>query len=140
MGGLHTLTARQLHERAPERLLEHAIKGMMPGNLLRHARMRRLRIFADEEHAHTRQTEHSSRYAPGYMALSQPRSATPRLKAATGALVKDIFPGVRDQAELAILAKTLIPDSPEVIAQRLAKLDALLAAERAASGGGVRLQ
>ncbi len=140
MGGLHTLTARQLHERAPERLLEHAIKGMMPGNLLRHNRMRRLRVFADEEHVHDQQARMSQKYAPDYMVASQPRQATPRLQAATGALVKDVFPGVRDPAELARLAATLVPDTPEVTARRLARLDALLAAERDANAAGADMR
>jgi large subunit ribosomal protein L13 len=136
MGGLHTLTARQVHERAPERILEHAIRGMMPGNILRHARMRRLRVFADAEHSHSWQTGQSQRYAPDYLVASAPIQATPRPQEATGALVKDVFPGVRDPVELKRLAKTLPPIPPAVAAERLARLEALLAAEASARNDG----
>lgn len=131
MGGLHTLTARQLHERAPERLIEHAVKGMMTGNLLRHRRMFRLRVFADEDHTHAREVAESTQYAPAYVASCQPKKYSPKPVAATGALVRDFFPGVRDQDELLRLAKTLVPDSPAVLAAQRAELEALLEAEKA---------
>ena len=130
MGGLHTLTARQLHERAPERLIEHAVKGMMTGNLLRHRRMFRLRVFADESHTHAREVAETASYAPGFIAAYQPTKHSPKPIVATGALVRDVFPGVHSTEELKRLAKDLEVESPEVAAQRLAELDALLAAER----------
>ena len=131
MGGLHTLTARQLHERAPERLIEHAVKGMMTGNLLRHRRMHRLRVFADEEHTHEREAAETARYAPAFVAACQPKRFSPRPVEATGALVRDFFPGVLDPAELRRLAQTLERDPPEVEAQGLALLEEQLAAEAA---------
>ena len=130
MGGLKTLTARQLHERAPERLIEHAVKGMMTGNLLRHQRMFRLRVFADDTHTHVREASDTVRYAPDFAAAYQPKKYSPKPIAATGALVRDVFPGVRDPEEIKRLSQTLISDPPEVLSRRLAELDALLAAEK----------
>ena len=89
MGGLKSLTARQLHERAPERLLEHAVKGMLPPNTLRAERMRRLKIFPDGDHAHERQVSQSKAYAHGFMAAHVPRKWEPKEKARSGTLVKD---------------------------------------------------
>ena len=131
MGGLKTLTARQLHERAPERLIEHAVKGMMTGNLMRHHRMFRLRVFADEAHTHTREVAESARYAPAYLEAHQPKKFSPKPVAATGALVRDLVPGVRDPDEIRRLAAELHPDPPEVTARRLAELEELLAQEHA---------
>ena len=35
---------------APERIIEHAVRGMLPDNRLQDKRMRRLRIFAGDKH------------------------------------------------------------------------------------------
>ena len=55
MGGLKTLTARQMFERDPRRVVTLAVKGMMPDNKLRDVRLTRLRVFPGAEHAHARQ-------------------------------------------------------------------------------------
>jgi large subunit ribosomal protein L13 len=55
-GGLTELTLAQLREKTPERVLEIAIKGMLPVNKLQADRLGRLRVFAGSEHAHTAQT------------------------------------------------------------------------------------
>ena len=54
-GGLRTRTAAQVHASDPTRLVEAAIKGMLPTNHLRATRMKRLRIFAGAEHGHDAQ-------------------------------------------------------------------------------------
>ena len=90
MGGLKTLTAAQLSERAPERVLEHAVKGMLPPNKLRNGRMTRLRIFPDAEHTHGAQTAESAAAAAGFLSAVAPRSYTPRPRGDTGALVKEV--------------------------------------------------
>lgn len=132
-GGLKTLTARQLHERAPERLLEIAVQGMLAPNNLRATRMRRLRVFAEAEHGHTRQTGESLRYAPAYMRASAPRSFSPPPKAVTGALVTDVFPGVRGRAELELAAAALRVEAPEAALAAMDAELARLAAERRAA-------
>ena len=55
-GGITSETARERREKYPERLIEAAVKGMLPKNKLAAERMTRLRIFAGNEHAHTAQT------------------------------------------------------------------------------------
>lgn len=55
-GGIKDATLAEVRERAPERIIENAVKGMLPKNKLQAERMKRLRIFAGGEHDHTAQT------------------------------------------------------------------------------------
>jgi len=55
-GGIKERTVKEVRERSPERLIEAAVKGMLPKNKLSSDRMARLRIFAGAEHTHTAQT------------------------------------------------------------------------------------
>jgi large subunit ribosomal protein L13 len=55
-GGISDATVKEVREKNPERLIESAVKGMIPKNKLASGRMNRLRIFAGEEHTHTAQT------------------------------------------------------------------------------------
>lgn len=55
-GGIRDATVKEVREKYPERLIEAAVKGMIPKNKLASGRMNRLRIFAGEEHTHTAQT------------------------------------------------------------------------------------
>lgn len=55
-GGIKDATAKEVRERFPERLIENAVKGMLPKNKLAAERMKRLKVFAGTEHAHTAQT------------------------------------------------------------------------------------
>lgn len=55
-GGIKDASLKEVRERQPERIIEAAVKGMIPRNKLAADRLARLRIFAGEEHAHTAQT------------------------------------------------------------------------------------
>jgi large subunit ribosomal protein L13 len=55
-GGIKDATLKEVRERHPERIIEAAVKGMIPRNKLAADRLARLRVFAGEEHAHTAQT------------------------------------------------------------------------------------
>jgi large subunit ribosomal protein L13 len=44
-----------VHADNPTRIVESAIKGMLPTNHLRASRMKRLRVFAGAEHTHEAQ-------------------------------------------------------------------------------------
>jgi large subunit ribosomal protein L13 len=48
-GGLKTERLEELQEKYPERILEHAVKGMLPRNKLNARMMKRLRIFMGAE-------------------------------------------------------------------------------------------
>lgn len=51
-GGLKTLSARQVNDRAPGDLVRRAVQGMLPKNSLGRNCLRRLRLFSGDEHPH----------------------------------------------------------------------------------------
>ncbi len=55
-GGLRTQTAREVLDRHPERLIEMAVRGMLPTNKMRDVQLRRLKVYKGAEHPHTAQT------------------------------------------------------------------------------------
>jgi large subunit ribosomal protein L13 len=55
-GGISDETLSERREKYPERIIEAAVKGMLPKNKLAADRMARLRVFAGSDHAHTAQT------------------------------------------------------------------------------------
>ena len=54
-GGLKELTASEVRARKPERLVEIAVKGMLPKNKLGNAMVKKLFVYAGPEHLHTAQ-------------------------------------------------------------------------------------
>ena len=54
-GGIKDINVRELREKAPTRILENAVRGMMPKNALGRAMLKKLHIYAGEEHKHTAQ-------------------------------------------------------------------------------------
>ena len=54
-GGLKTMSMEKLLAKAPERVLEIAVKGMLPKGPLGRAMYRKLRVYAGAEHKHTAQ-------------------------------------------------------------------------------------
>lgn len=55
-GGIKDASLKEVREKFPERIIENAVKGMLPKNKLSPERMKRLRVFAGSDHAHTAQT------------------------------------------------------------------------------------
>ncbi len=54
-GGLKSTTAREMLDKAPERVLEKAVWGMLPKNRLGRKLIRRLKVYAGEAHPHAAQ-------------------------------------------------------------------------------------
>lgn len=54
-GGIKDATLKEVREKFPERLIENAVKGMLPKNKLSPDRMQRLKVFVGSEHAHAAQ-------------------------------------------------------------------------------------
>jgi large subunit ribosomal protein L13 len=54
-GGLKRQTLRQLLASHPERVIEHAVKGMLPKNHMGRYLMTKLKVYAGSEHPHTAQ-------------------------------------------------------------------------------------
>jgi len=53
--GLKTLSFAELRARKPERLIETAVKGMLPKGPLGYAMLKKLKIYADDAHPHAAQ-------------------------------------------------------------------------------------
>ncbi len=54
-GGLKEMSFEKLIDHAPERVIETAVKGMLPHNPLGRAMLRKLKVYASTEHPHTAQ-------------------------------------------------------------------------------------
>ena len=54
-GGLKSISFEKLIDKAPERVLQKAVKGMLPRNPLGRAMFRKLKVYAGTEHPHTAQ-------------------------------------------------------------------------------------
>ncbi|HNX50334.1 MAG TPA: 50S ribosomal protein L13 [Thermoanaerobaculaceae bacterium] len=54
-GHLKELTARQLRDRSPERIVRYAVWGMLPKNRLGRAIFRKLKVYAGAQHPHEAQ-------------------------------------------------------------------------------------
>ncbi len=55
IGNMKSISFEKLQDRAPGRVLELAVKGMLPKNPLGRAMYRKLKIFAGSEHQHAAQ-------------------------------------------------------------------------------------
>jgi len=54
-GGIKSMSLEKLLDKAPERVIETAVKGMLPKGPLGRAMFRKLKVYAGPEHKHTAQ-------------------------------------------------------------------------------------
>ncbi len=54
-GGLKSITANKLLQRKPERILEHAVKGMLPKNRLGRRMYKKMKVYVGPDHPHQAQ-------------------------------------------------------------------------------------
>ncbi|OGA39640.1 MAG: 50S ribosomal protein L13 [Betaproteobacteria bacterium RIFCSPLOWO2_12_FULL_62_13] len=54
-GGIYSTNFAKLHGRRPTRVLEMAVKGMLPKGPLGYAMLRKMKVYAGEAHPHTAQ-------------------------------------------------------------------------------------
>lgn len=54
-GGLKSITLEKQRERFPERIIELAVKGMMPKNSLGRSMLKKLKVYVGSDHPHTAQ-------------------------------------------------------------------------------------
>jgi len=55
IGGLKSITFDKLIDRAPERVIQGAVKGMLPRGPLGRAMFKKLKVYAGQEHPHSAQ-------------------------------------------------------------------------------------
>jgi large subunit ribosomal protein L13 len=54
-GGLKTFTYKMLMARSPQRVIEHAVKGMLPKGRMGRAMIKKLKVYTGESHPHQAQ-------------------------------------------------------------------------------------
>ena len=54
-GGIKSITMEQMMRKAPERIIEKAVKGMMPRNKLSRVMLSKLKVYAGNDHLHSAQ-------------------------------------------------------------------------------------
>lgn len=54
-GGLRSTPLRDLLQKHPERVIEHAVRGMLPKNRLGRRMFKKLKVYAGPDHPHTAQ-------------------------------------------------------------------------------------
>ena len=59
-GGLKRITFEKLMQTHPTRIIEHAVKGMLPHNRLGAKMFKKLKVYAGDTHPHLAQTKASS--------------------------------------------------------------------------------
>jgi large subunit ribosomal protein L13 len=55
VGGLKEINAKKLHEKRPEDLVRFAVKGMLPKNRLGRQMIKKLKVYAGDQHPHEAQ-------------------------------------------------------------------------------------
>lgn len=55
VGGIKSISFEKLIDKAPERVIQGAVKGMLPRNPLGRAMFKKLKVYAGEEHPHAAQ-------------------------------------------------------------------------------------
>ncbi|HET8701618.1 MAG TPA: 50S ribosomal protein L13, partial [Nitrococcus sp.] len=55
IGGLKSIAFEQLIDKAPERIIQTAVKGMLPKNRLGRQMLKKLKVYAGPEHRHVAQ-------------------------------------------------------------------------------------
>ncbi len=60
-GGFKAVSLETIMATKPERAIEHAVKGMLPQNKLGKAMLKKLRVYAGEDHPHKAQVGHSNK-------------------------------------------------------------------------------
>ena len=54
-GGLRRRSVREVRASHPERIIQNAVKGMLPGNVLGERQLRKLKVYAGPRHPHATQ-------------------------------------------------------------------------------------
>jgi len=54
-GGLSAVSLKQMRQRHPERIIEAAVRGMLPKNVLGEQQLKKLKVYAGPKHPHAAQ-------------------------------------------------------------------------------------
>ena len=113
MGGMRTRTLEEMLGRFPERVIELAVKGMLPRNRLGRRMLRRMKVYASGEHPHEAQVRMGMakpKQAPAALATSSApdvqtdaaAEAEPVVAVAETAIVQEETAAIPEQPETAV--------------------------------------
>ncbi len=71
-GGLKSISLEKMMQTDPTRVIEHAVKGMLPHNRLGASMIKKLRVYVGEVHPHLAQTKPSSTEVEGKFEGAEP--------------------------------------------------------------------
>jgi large subunit ribosomal protein L13 len=63
LGSLRATSLEEMMRRWPERVIEHAVRGMLPKGSLGRSTLRKLHVYAGPTHPHAAQTAHAAQVA-----------------------------------------------------------------------------
>jgi ribosomal protein L13 len=104
LGSLRATSLEEMLRKRPERVIEHAVRGMLPKGSLGRATLRKLHVYAGPTHPHTAQTARSIGSAPEASTAPEPVPA-PEMQRAPTETAKP--------AETATTAETATPGGTE---------------------------
>lgn len=55
MGGIKSMSAKDMLQKKPEEVIRHAVKGMLPKNSLGRAQLKKLKVYCGADHPHDAQ-------------------------------------------------------------------------------------
>jgi large subunit ribosomal protein L13 len=64
-GGLRSISFAEMRQKHPTRIIEHAVKGMLPHNRLGAAMLKKLKVYAGPDHPHQAQVKEKSGASKG---------------------------------------------------------------------------
>jgi large subunit ribosomal protein L13 len=122
IGHLRSRTLAEMLERFPERVIEQAVKGMLPRNRLGRQMLRRLKVYADDTHPHEAQVNAGTgkaKQAPEAPA-TPPRRRRAAAPEAVEAPVEEAAAPVEETAAVAV-AEPEAPAAQEAVAEKPAR-------------------
>jgi large subunit ribosomal protein L13 len=124
VGHLRSRTLDEMLEKFPERVIEMAVKGMLPRNKLARQMLRRLKVYSRSAHPHEAQVN-AGTGAPKQAPASPPTSARDRRRAAQGTTAA--------LAEEAVAVEEMTAEEPQVeaVAEEAFAVPALAPRKRA---------
>ena len=114
MGGMRTRTLEEMLTRFPERVIELAVKGMLPRNRLGRRMLRRLKVYTTETHPHEAQVRIGMGKAKQAPAAPAPAPTRRRRRTAREetAVEEDAPQAAAEAAEVAEVTAEDEPDAP----------------------------
>lgn len=129
-GGLREITLEKMMAKHPTRVIEHAVRGMLPHNRLGAKLRGHLHVYVGPEHPHTAQTGGAPKKPREAAAVAPPEKKAKAAAAVVEAPVEETPPVVEEPAEAP--QEAVAEAAPEAVAEEPAEASPEAAVEEAA--------